>query len=58
VTNQQLKTLVEERDRIRGMLQSVEAELSRALLDWSAERGFLLKLTAEQALREMERANV
>lgn len=57
MTNQQIKALVEERDRIRGMLQSVEAELSAALRVWSRERGFLMKLTAEQALREMEKVD-
>lgn len=57
MTNAELKSLVEERDRIRGMLQSVEAELSRALLEWSREHGYGVKLTAEQALRSREMAD-
>lgn len=53
MSDAQIRALVEERDRIRQMLQSVEAELSNALGQWSREHGFLVKLTAEQALREM-----
>lgn len=47
--------LVEERDRIRQMLQTVEAELSNAAGIWSRENGYLVKLTPEQVLREIAR---
>ena len=53
MSDAQIRALIEERDRVRQMLQSVEAELSNALGQWSRERGFLVKLSAEQALREM-----
>lgn len=55
MTNAEIKALVAEREKLRQMLQSVDAELSSALRVWSFERGFLVKLTAEQALREMGR---
>jgi transposase len=55
VTDQQVRQLVAERDRIRQMLQSVDAELSAALRIWSDEHGFLMKLSPEQALRSMEK---
>jgi hypothetical protein len=53
VTDVQVRALIAERDRVRQMLQSVEAELSRAVGEWGRERGYLVKLTPEQALREM-----
>lgn len=53
MSDAKLRALIEERDRVRQMLQSVDAELSAALGQWSREHGFLVKLTAEQALREM-----
>ena len=54
MSDAQIRALIEERDRIRQMLQSVEAELSRAVGEWGRERGYLVKLTPEQALREMK----
>lgn len=57
MTNAQLKALIEERDKLRSMLSSLDHEISVALLAWSRERGFLMKLTAEQALREMEKVH-
>lgn len=58
MTAAQVKALIEERNKMRAMLQSVDAELSRALLVWSRENGyFLAALTPEQFMREMEKAN-
>lgn len=54
MSDAQIRALIEERDRIRQMLQSVEAELSRALGEWSREHGYGVKLSAEQALRAMK----
>lgn len=54
MSDAQIRALIEERTRIRQMLQSVEAELSRAVGEWGRERGYLVKLTPEQALREMK----
>lgn len=54
MSDAQIRALIEERDRIRQMLQSVEAELSRALGEWSRERGYGVKLAPEQALRAMK----
>jgi hypothetical protein len=36
------------------MLQSIDAELSNAVGQWSREHGFLVKLTPEQVLREIQ----
>lgn len=54
MSDAQIKALVAERERIRQMLQSIDAELSRAVGEWGRERGYLVKLTPEQALREMK----
>lgn len=53
MTDAGIRALVEERDRIRQILQTVDAELSRAVGEWGRERGYLVKLTPEQVLREM-----
>lgn len=52
-----VKTLIEERNAMRAMLQSIDAELSKATGDWSRANGFLVKLTPEQVLRELEKRN-
>lgn len=54
MSDAQIRALIEERTRIRQMLQSVEAELSRAVGEWGRERGYGVKLSAEQALRAMK----
>ena len=56
MSNATIKALIEERNKLRAMLQSVDAELSSAVGQWSKDHGFLMKLTPEQALREMEKA--
>jgi len=55
VSDQQLRALVVERSKLRAMLQSIDAELSAALRIWSTDHGYQVKLTAEQALRAMEK---
>jgi hypothetical protein len=57
MTDALVKTLIEERNAMRAMLQSIDAELSKATSEWSRANGFLVKLTPEQVLRELERTN-
>lgn len=54
MTDAQVRALITERNKMRAMLQSIDAELSNALGQWSREHGFLVKLTAEQVLRELQ----
>ena len=49
-----IRQLVAERTKLRAMLQSIDADLSRAAGDWSREHGFLVKLTPEQVMREIQ----
>ena len=52
-----IRQLTIERSKLRAMLQSIDADLSRAAGDWSRANGFLVKLTPDQVLRELERTN-
>lgn len=54
MTDAQVRALITERNKMRAMLQSIDAELSNALGQWSREHGFLVKLTPEQVLRELQ----
>lgn len=54
MTDAQVRALITERNKMRAMLQSIDAELSNAVGQWSREHGFLVKLTAEQVLRELQ----
>ena len=54
MTDAQVRALIAERNKMRAMLQSIDAELSIALGRWSREHGFLVKLTPEQVLRELQ----
>lgn len=54
MTDAQVLALITERNKMRAMLQSIDAELSIAVGRWSREHGFLVKLTAEQVLREIQ----
>lgn len=57
MSNAAIKALIEERNKLRAMLQSVDAELANALGQWSKDNGYLVKLTPEQALRAMEKTD-
>lgn len=54
MTDAQIRALIAERSKLRAMLQSIDAELSIAVGQWSREHGFLVKLTPEQVLREIQ----
>jgi hypothetical protein len=54
MTDAQIRALIAERSKLRAMLQSIDAELSIAVGQWSREHGFLVKLTPEQVLRELQ----
>lgn len=54
MTDAQVRALITERNKMRAMLQSIDAELSNAVGQWSREHGFLVKLTPEQVLREIQ----
>ena len=54
MTDALVKTLIKKRNKMRAMLQSIDAELSNAVGQWSREHGFLVKLTPEQVLREIQ----
>lgn len=57
MTNAKLKALIEKRNALKARLAAADAELSSALLEWSKERGYGVKLSAPQALRSPEMAN-
>lgn len=50
--------LVTERIKLREMIRSIDADLSNAARDWGYAQGYLVKLTPEQVLRELEKRNV
>jgi|LakMenEpi03Aug12_release.lakeMendotaPanAssembly.Ray.scaffolds.fasta_scaffold34048_7 hypothetical protein len=54
MSDAQVRALIAERNKMRAMLQSIDAELSNAVGQWSREHGFLVKLTPEQVLRELQ----
>lgn len=53
MSDAKLRALIEERNLAKRKLAVAEQHLSAALTEWSREHGYLVKLTAEQALREM-----
>lgn len=53
MTDAQLSMLIAMRTWQKQSLRETEDLLRQALGKWSRERGFLMRLTPEQAMREM-----
>jgi hypothetical protein len=57
MTDALVKTLIKKRNKMRAKFRVIDAELSQATGEWSRANGYLVKLTPEQVLRELERTN-